>query len=120
MSNQNESAYTDAIVDGCPDWAVDLIRKIYLLEVEAGSIKNPKSEEWATTTQDQLLKLAGRMDDSLGVDLEQETATLFERVTRGLSSEDFTPDEIAAMINARIPTGCNLKYCSASEVLAAL
>lgn len=120
MSNQNERAYDDAILDGCPDWAVELIRKIYLLEVEAGAIKNPKSEAWTTTTQDELLKLAGQMDASLGADLEQETAALFERVARGLSSEDFTPDEIAAMINARIPTGCNLKYCSASEVLAAL
>lgn len=120
MTNENDTTPQEAIADGCPDWAIDLIRKIYLLEIESGAIKNPESTQWTTTTQDQLLKLAGDMEQSLGVDLEQETATLFERVARGLSSEDFTPDEIANMINARIPTGCNLKYCSPSEVLAAL
>lgn len=120
MSNQNENAYKDAIVDGCPLWAVELIRKIYLLEIESGTIKNPDTKEWTTTTQDQLLKLADGMESSMGVDLEQEVEALFERVARGLSSEDFTPDEIAAMINARIPTGCKLKYCNASEILAIL
>lgn len=120
MSNQNENAYNDAIVDGCPDWAVDLIRKIYLLEIESGAIKNPKSKEWSTATQEELLKVADTVEKSMGVDIEEETAALFERVTRGLSSEDFTPDEIAQMINVRVPTGCNLKYCNASEVLASL
>lgn len=120
MNDQSEETANNKLNDGCPDWAVEAIRKIYLLEIEAGSIKNPETSQWTTATQDELLKLAGGLDDSLGVDLEQETATLFERVVRGLTSEDYDPDEIAAMVNARIPTGCNLKYCNASEVLAAM
>ncbi len=120
MTNEKDNTTDLVIDDGCPEWAVELIQKIYVLAIESGDVKNPESNEWATTSHEKLLKLAGHMDESAGMDIEQETSALFERVARGLSSEDFTPDEIAFMINSRIPTGSKLKYCSASEVLAAL
>lgn len=120
MDTNHESSNSNVITDGCPAWAEDLIRRIYLLEIESGAIKNPESDQWSTTTQDQLLKLADRMENSVGSDVGEEVDAMFERVARGLAAEKFEPEAISQMINVRIPTGCKLNYCSPSEVLAIL
>jgi len=113
-----------AITDNCPEWADQLIRKIYLLEIEAGAIANPKSGQWSTTTESDLMKLADQIDSSANREIGpgELADQIFERVVRGLSSEeyDFTPESIAAMVNVRIPTGSRLQYCSPSEVLSTL
>jgi hypothetical protein len=115
--------------DGCPTWAVDMISKILLLEVEAGTIKNISEsaarEGWSTTKADELMKIAAKMDKnesdaSTQKDLSAEVEAIFSKVTRGLAREGHSAETIAAMINSRIPTGCRLPYCNADEVQAAL
>ena len=110
--------------DGCPEWASELISRILVLEVEAGTIKNPNENTaangWSTANLDDLAKVAGQMDKQAKDDISEEVETLFGKVARGLTSEGQSPEVISAMINARIPTGCRLSYCSASEVRDAL
>ncbi|MCX6127127.1 MAG: hypothetical protein NTV34_20585 [Proteobacteria bacterium] len=115
-----KSQSTQVILDRCPDWANDLIRKIYLLEIETGSISNPKQGQWNTQTQDDLMKIARKLEGTAGTDAEDEADALFGRVAKGLISENFSSEEIAKMINDRIPTGSRLLYCSPSEVLVTL
>ena len=105
--------------DRCPSWANEMILKIYVLEVESGAIKEHKSANWSTVGHEELLKIAGKMEQDAGPDVSSNVEAIFERVARGLLSEKFEPEEIAEMINRRIPTGCNLSYCNASEVLGA-
>lgn len=115
--------------DGCPTWAADMIAKILLLEVEAGTIKNISEsaarEGWSTTKVDELMKIAAKLDKnesnaSTQKDISAEVEAIFSKVTRGLAREGHPPETIAAMINTRIPTGCRLPYCNAEEVQAAL
>jgi hypothetical protein len=107
-------------VDGCPAWASDMIAKIMVLEVEAGSIKNPNESlsqnGWSTANLEDLAKAAGRLDDDGHQIISEEVEALFRRVVSGLVSESFSFDVIADMMNVRIPTGCRLSYCSAEEV----
>lgn len=124
-SNQDQGEATlPVLVDGCPPWASEMIAKILVLEVESGTIKNPAAKadaaEWSTTELAALLKTANRMDDDDLRDVAAEVETLFARVARGLSSEGFSPETIADMVNARIPTGCRLAYCNPGEVRDAL
>lgn len=105
------------VEDACPTWAIELIQKVYVLEVEAGNLANPATNQWNTRTQEELLKVADRLDTSAGSEIGDDVEALFNRICRGLLAEKFTPEAIAEMINVRIPTGSRLKYCSASEVL---
>jgi hypothetical protein len=111
------------ISDNCPEWATTIIARILVLEIEAGTIKNPANAEresaWATSSLDELSKVAAKLDRDDLQDLSQEVEALFERLTRGLVSEGFSPESVAGLINARIPTGCRLPYCNAAEVAAA-
>ena len=118
MSNQ-ENMETSVIKDRCPAWANEMIHRIYVLEVEAGTIKQHQSSEWSTVGHEELLKIAARLENDAGPDLPADVEAIFARVVRGLLSENFDPTEIAGIINARIPTGCKLSYCSASEVMSA-
>lgn len=112
------------ISDGCPTWAQDLIAKILLLEIESGTIKNPTSSEandgkangWSTSNLDDLTKIANRLDRQGLQNLSDEIEAIFNRLARGLINEGFSLDQIALMINSRIPTGCRLPYCSADEI----
>ena len=123
--NMNESiARPNSLSDGCPDWAHEIISRILILEVEVGTIKSPSesatSTDWSTENLDKLAKLANRMDNS-GTDSTSETVeAMFIKVAQGLTREGHTADVIAAMVNARIPTGCRLPYCSPAEVADAL
>jgi hypothetical protein len=115
------------ISDACPAWATELIAKILVLEVEVGTIKSPGDKtqlsHWSTTQVDELMKVASRLDQSNNSDTADISATiegLFAKVVRGLNREGHSTSVIAAMINARIPTGCRLPYCNADEVQAAL
>lgn len=115
---------TSAKPDSCPAWASEMIHKIMLLEVETGTIKNPvdasKEEKWTTAELDELTKMASRMDANSYEDTSAEIEGLFSRIAKGLTSEGFDPETIAAMVNCRIPTGCRLPYCNAEEVRDAL
>jgi hypothetical protein len=114
------------LADGCPDWASELISKILVLEVEAGTIKNPAEQSkttstgWSSAQLDDLTKVAERMDKDGLQDISEEVEAIFGRIARGLLGEGFQAEMIATMINARIPTGCRLAYCSAEEVRDAL
>lgn len=107
------------ISDGCPSWAETLIRKVYLLEIESGAIPNPKQGQWNTKTQEDLLKVADGLERSSRDDgsASDQADALFQRIVVGLLDEDFSAEEIAEMVNRRIPTGTKLNYCSPSEVL---
>lgn len=116
-----------ATKDHCPDWAVELISKILVLEVEAGTIKSPGDQStdsnWATTEIDKLMKVASRLDLAQGntsTEVSSTVESLFVKVVQGLHREGHSAVVIADMINARIPTGCRLPYCDASEVVGAL
>jgi hypothetical protein len=119
-NDANNDMQTTVFADQCPDWASTVIARILVLEIEAGTIKNPASAEknsaWATSSLEQLSKVAAKLDRDDLQDLNQEVETLFARLAKGLSSEGFDTTTIASMINARIPTGCRLPYCSAAEV----
>jgi hypothetical protein len=119
MTDLEFEAKLPEFADNCPAWASQLIHRIYLIEIETGAIPNPKNGQWSTATQDQLLKLAGKMDQGSTDNLDGEAESLFAKVVRGLTSEHLTPEQISAMINRRIPTGTKLNYCSPSEVLEA-
>ena len=123
MDNELDAS-TNVPTDGCPAWATEVIATILVLEVEAGTIKNPSentaSKVWSTANLDDLTKIAGRLDDQERETLANKVEALFGRLSRGLTSEGFSPDAVAAMINTRIPTGCNLPYCNATEVRASL
>ena len=123
--NMNESTAPSAgFSDGCPNWAHEIISRILILEVEVGTIKSPSesanSNDWSTETLEKLAKLANRMDNS-GTDSTSETVeAMFIKVAQGLARDGHTAEVIAAMVNARIPTGCRLPYCSPAEVADAL
>jgi hypothetical protein len=112
------------LLDPCPKWASEMISRIMLLEIETGTIKNPAEdptrEKWTTAQLDELSKMASRMDQQGYQDLAKEVEVLFARVVRGLIEEGHSPDDIAAFVNRRIPTGCRLPYCNADEVRDAL
>ena len=124
LNQQDTTVTTTTISDACPEWAASMIAKILLLEVEAGTIKNPseslESGQWSSSQIDDLSKMASRMDNQGYQDLADEVESLFVRVARGLVSEGHSPDAISEMVNRRIPTGCRLPYCSAAEVRDAL
>jgi hypothetical protein len=116
----DETANPGIPLDGCPDWACDMISKIVVLEVEAGTIKNPNEglsqNGWSTANLEELAKAAGRLDASGHQIISEEVEALFRRVVAGLVKDSHSFEAIAAMINVRIPTGCRLAYCSADEV----
>jgi hypothetical protein len=120
QNDANHDIQPTVFTDQCPDWASTVIARILVLEIETGTIKNLASAEknpaWATSSLDQLSKVAAKLDRDDLQDLSQEVEALFERLAKGLHSEGFDANAIAAMINARIPTGCRLPYCSAAEV----
>lgn len=115
------------ISDNCPAWASEIITKILLLEVEAGTINSPGEKtsdlNWSSAKIDDLMKIATRLDSSranTSGDVTAEIEALFLKVARGLAQEGHSAVSIANMINTRIPTGCRLPYCDASEVETAL
>ena len=118
MTQSHEDIESPKISDGCPDWAEVLIRKIYLLEIETGAIPNPKGGQWSTQTQDDLMKIARKLEGNSGTDADEEADALFVKVARGLLDGGFSADHIAKMVNSRIPTGTRLSYCSPSEILS--
>ena len=124
LDNELEASIPKALSDGCPDWANEVISTILVLEVEAGTIKNPAesgaTSAWSTANLDDLTKIAGRLDDQEQEAIANKVDALFGRLARGLTTEGLSPDIIAAMINARIPTGCNLHYCNGDEVRGAV
>lgn len=122
LSKSQTPTASTTITDRCPDWAVVLIQKIYLLELDTGAIKNLPDSPWSTTTQEELIKIAQGLEQSVGTrkNVDDDAETLFKRLVRGLSSEEFTADEIVGFVNKRVPTGCKLQYCNVSEVLEAL
>jgi hypothetical protein len=117
LENKNNSL---KLQDTCPDWAASLIQKILVLEVELGTIKNPSltsdDPNWSTSSLDRLTKIAGQLDRQHLDNIEEEVQTLFAKISRGLLSEGFSAVEVAEFINKRVPTGCRLPYCNASEV----
>ena len=124
LDSDLETSAPKAPADGCPEWANEVISTILVLEVEAGTIKNPAENAatngWSTANLDDLTKVASRLDDQEHEALANKVEALFGRLARGLTTEGFNPDTVASMINARIPTGCNLPYCNGDEVRAAL
>lgn len=123
-STLDQETETQIISDGCPAWAHEMIARILLLEIESGTFKSPtsddasdgKSKGWATSNIDELTKIANRLDRQGLQNLSEEIETIFSRVARGLVNDGFSLEQIAAMINSRIPTGCRLPYCSAAEI----
>jgi hypothetical protein len=124
LDRELETSAPSSPADGCPDWAHEVISTILVLEVEAGTIKNPAENAatngWSTANLEDLTKVASRLDDQEREALANKVEALFGRLARGLATEGHSPDVIAAMINARIPTGCNLPYCNGDEVRGAL
>ncbi len=118
MSSHEEFEEKSAISDGCPAWAVSLIHKIYLLELESGNIKEPEDKGWFTTNQDRLLKIANGLDHSNSnrSDSDKNADEIFSHVAKGLLSENFNASEIVQFINSRIPTGTKLQYCSVEDI----
>lgn len=102
------------IKDRCPTWAVALIARIRDIEIEAGNI-NPPGGDWAQRRLEEIQERA--YVEHEGKDDAEE---LFVELSRRLSSEGFSPAEIAGFVNARILSGGRLPYCSAAEVSEAL
>jgi len=115
--DQSKPSATPSIQDNCPSWAVQLIAQILEIEIRLGNVR-PPAETWKSAAMDELLRRAAA-SEAAAAD-ESAAEALFARVCRGLADEGFGPEEAAAFINARIPTGSRMPYCSAAEVLAAL
>ena len=115
--DQSKPGPTPSLQDNCPSWAVQLIAQILEVEMRLGNVR-PPAETWKSDAMDELLRRTSATDATAAD--ESAAEMLFARVCRGLADEGFGPEEAAAFINARIPTGSRLPYCSAAEVLAAL
>jgi len=110
--------------DQCPKWAEDLILQIRLIEVSLGNLRAPEAAElpadkdWKTVDWEDLSKKVF----SPGAPLADDAAEgLFAKVAKGLTSEGYSPEEIAGFINNRVKDPASrLKYCSAEEVIAAI
>jgi hypothetical protein len=122
-NNVNLSSESRMLADQCPAWAIPMIQRILVLEVELGTIKNPAlgsdDPNWSTASLENLTKVASRLDRERLDNIEEEVQALFGRISRGLAGEGHSHTEIAHMINSRVPTGCNLPYCNAQEVAEA-
>jgi hypothetical protein len=103
--------------DKCPRWADELIVRIKELELELGNITPEGGKDWQVSNVEDLYHRTG---SDTGQADEGTVETLFQQVARGLSKEGFGPEDIAAMINSRVPSGGRLPYCNAAEVRAAL
>ena len=106
----------ESMKDGCPDWAEDLIAKLREMEILLGNI--PDSLAWKSEHLNKVAKRAFAKEEAVFDDSKAEF--LYKRIVRGLTEESFTPDTIAAMMNARIAYKGGPRYTSADEVLEAL
>jgi hypothetical protein len=86
------------------------------MEISLGNV--PASREWrsnfVTEVQDRIFNKLGE-----GIDA-QATEILFGRIVKGLAADRFSPEEILALINARIGYAGGPPYCNLDEVSAAL
>jgi hypothetical protein len=105
--------------DQCPRWAEELIARIRAIELQLGNIVPEGGKDWHVSNVEDLYRRTGTMDDGGEAD-EGAVEALFAKVARGLAGEGLKPSEIAALINARVPSGGRLPYCSAAEVAAVL
>lgn len=107
---------TPKIQDQCPDWADSKIMNLRQVEIFLGNI--PKTANWKS---DHLNKISGDEVRSNYPGLNDSTTDmLFSQISRQLSSEGFTPEQIAQFVNARICYEGGPTYCSADEVSDAL
>lgn len=102
--------------DRCPKWADELITRLFKIEVGLGNLR-PKGEQKAFAEKP--LKSLAELEDL--ADQQSAAEALFQKIAKGLTDEGFTPEQIAAFVNARVNDGFSkLPYCNAAEVTEAL
>lgn len=107
---------TPKIQDQCPDWADSKIMNLRQVEIFLGNI--PKTANWKS---DHLNKISGEEVRSNYPGLSDATADmLFSQISRQLSSEGYSHDQIATFVNSRISYEGGPSYCSAKEVSEAI
>ncbi len=102
--------------DHCPSWASALIAKIRALEIHLGNIRPASEEAWQVANVQEVLSRMQAEETAVHNDLVDG---LFAKLSRLLAEAGYEPDQIAAFINSRMPSG-RLPYCSSGEVVDAL
>ena len=103
--------------DNCPRWAVEMILRIRDLEVQLGNLRPDSSEPWKVANiTDVYSRLEDPESSAVFADLVE---SLFGKLAVGLKDAGFDSEQIAALINTRIPSG-RLPYCNSAEVQEAL
>ena len=109
---------TTSISDSCPPWAQTLIANLRDLEIQLGTI--PENLSWTTRDISEVATRIFKSEEN-AIHLEETMSEqLFRKIASDLSEADFTPDEIARFINARVGYKGGPPYCSAAEVLEAI
>src|SRR3989338_8232238 len=106
----------EAIKEGCPKRAEDLILK--LREVEVLLVNVPDSLAWRSEHLSKVSERAFAKDEAVFDDKKAEF--IYRRIVRGLDDEGFEPEQITGMINARIGYQGGPPYTSSQEVQEAL
>jgi len=105
----------ESVKDSCPVWAHEIIHRISEIEIKLGHLA--PSGAWQIAKIEEILnRMQG--DDDTSFD-ESVVESLFRKVSIGLYDAGFTLEDIAQMINVRIPSG-RLAYCNAAEVADAI
>jgi len=105
-----------AIKDGCPEWAEDLILKLREVEILLGNI--PDSLSWKSEHLSKVSERAFAKEEAVFDDKKAEF--IYRRIVRGLDDEGFEPEQIAAMINARVGYKEGPPYTNSQEVQDAM
>lgn len=98
------------VQDLCPKWAALLIEQLCALEVRLGNVR--PAGDWKQANLEDVMK---RMAEGADAFDDSVVEALFRKIATGLVGDGFSEAEIAAFVNARIPSG-RLPYCNAAEV----
>lgn len=104
------------VVDSCPEWADQLLVKLYQVEVFLGNI--PSGMEWGSQYLSSCFKRT--FERSEETFREEHAEAIFKQVVRKLSDEGYALEEIVGFINLRIKCPNCPPYCSKDEAAEAL
>ncbi len=108
--------------DSCPSWANEMILQLRALEVKLNNI--PDSPNWSNFESiEALYKKINERDQHLNNEIfldEGMTEKMFATISKKLSAEGFSVEDIVSFINKRIGYKGGPAYCNAAEVIESI